>query len=48
MEEINNYLQGLAAKLNQQRIDEEYEDMMNMLLAEHNTLLYAAYSYDNE
>lgn len=48
MEEINKILQAIRASDVEKSIDEEYDAMVYLLMAEHNMQMYACHSYDNE
>lgn len=48
IDKINTILAEVAAEENEQRIEDEYEMLMDVLFAEHEQMMYAAYSYDND
>ena len=46
MEEINKILQEFYFFLTQERVDEEYDTMIDMMCAEHDLMMYSCHSYD--
>jgi hypothetical protein len=45
-DEINDLVKSIAEVTLTENVDEEYEDMLDKMFAEHNAMLYAANSYD--
>lgn len=45
-DEINDLAKMIANVTLTEAIDEDYEDMLDEMFAEHNAMLYAANSYD--
>ena len=48
VDEINELASMLAAVGMEEEIDDEYEALMDTLYAEHQALMYAAQSFDND
>ena len=45
-DEINDLVKSIAEVTLTENVDEDYEDMLDEMFAEHNAMLYAANSYD--
>ena len=45
-DEINDLVKSIAEVTLTENVDEDYEDMLDEMFAEHNAMLYAASSYD--
>ena len=45
-DEINDLARMIADVTLTEAIDDEYEEMLDKMFAEHNAMLYAAHSYD--
>ena len=45
-DEINDLVKSIAEVTLTENVDEDYENMLDEMFAEHNAMLYAANSYD--
>ena len=45
-DEINDLVKSIAEVTLTENVDEDYENMLDKMFAEHNAMLYAANSYD--
>lgn len=48
MNEINKYLKDIAQETLDQIVDLEYDQYIDEMCANHEMMLYAAHSYDND